>query len=134
MEILYYPDKAKVEKTMEDDDPLLVLISFDGRKLLISGIDDALDHVLLLKKLGFRETDIDSYFRVVVNKEGADWTFVCPSNYKGIHNKKLRIETYYADGFEVIRRALDKIGYQVEITIPKRYRRHIDIMRNSYKE
>ncbi|MGB9612930.1 MAG: hypothetical protein ACPL4K_01965, partial [Candidatus Margulisiibacteriota bacterium] len=79
MEILYYPDKAKVEKTMEDDDPLLVLISFDGRKLLISGIDDALDHVLLLKKLGFRETDIDSYFRVVVSKEGADWTFVCPS-------------------------------------------------------
>lgn len=131
MKITYYPDKEKVDKAMQDDDPLLMLVSFDKERLLISNIDDALDHVVLLKKLGFRETDIDSYYRVIANKEGADWTFVCPSNYKGITNKKQRIETYYADGFEAIRKALDAIGYKVEITVPKRYRRHIDIMGNN---
>lgn len=116
---------------MRDDDPLLMLVSFDGKRILISNIDDALDHVVLLKKLGFRETDIDSYFRVIANKEGTDWTSVCPSNYREISDKKQRIETYYADGFEAIRKALDAIRYKVEITIPKRFRRHIDLMRNS---
>jgi hypothetical protein len=132
MEILYYPNKGKVEQAIEDDDPLLMLVSFDGKKLLISNIDDALEHVILLRKLGFQETEIDSYFRVISNKEGADWTFVCPANYKGITNKKQRIETYYADGFDAIRKALDVIGYEVEITVPKRYRRHIDIMGNNF--
>jgi len=131
METKYYPNKEKVEQAMQDDDPLLMLVSFDGQKVLLSNIDDALDHVVLLKKLGSRETDIDSYFRVIANKEGADWTFVCPSNYKGITNKKQRIETYWADGFNIIRQALDAIGYKVEITIPKRYRRPIKIMGNS---
>lgn len=128
MESLYYPDKKTVDEAMKNDDPLLILVSFDANRLLISNIDDALEHTILLKKLGFKETEIDAYFRIIANKEGADWTFVCPSNYKGITNKKQRIETFYADGFLAIRKGLDAINYQVEITIPKRYRRHVDIM------
>ena len=128
MKIKYYPNKATVSRAIKTDDPLLMLVSFDGKNLLVSNIDDAFEHVILLKKLRFRETDIDSYFRVIANKEGADWTFVCPSDYKGITDKKQRIETFYSDGFSIIRKALDAIGYNVDINIPTRYRRHIDIM------
>lgn len=128
MESLYYPDKKTVDEAMNNDDPLLILVSFDANRLLISNIDDAFEHTILLKKLGFKETEIDAYFRIIANKEGADWTFVCPSNYKGITNKKQRIETFYADGFSIIQKALDAISYKVEINIPKRYRRHVDIM------
>ncbi len=130
MESIYYPDKAKVLQSMKDDDPILLLISFDGKRALLSNIDDAMEHIILLKKLGFKETDIDSYFRVIVNKSGADWTFVCPSGYKNIPNKKHRIETYYSDGIGIIGKALEEIGYNVEITVPKRYRRHVDLMSN----
>lgn len=128
MEILYYPDEGTVNQAIKNDDPLLVLVSFDEKRILISNIDDAMEHLILLKKLEFKENDIDSYFRIIVNRDGADWTFVCPSNYKGITNKKQRIETYYADGFSTIGKALKAIGYNVNISIPKRYKRHIDIM------
>lgn len=128
MKIEYYPNKKKVEQAKKDDDPLLMLVSFDGKKLLISNIDDAFEHVILLKKLGHKETEIDSYFRAIANKKGADWTFVCPSDYKGITDKRQRIETFYSDGFNVIRKALESIGYNADINIPTRYRRHVDIM------
>lgn len=128
MKITYYPDKKKVNKAMKDDDPLLLLVSFDGKSALVGSVDDALEHNILLKKLNVKEMAIDSYFRVVVNKSGADWTFVCPSDYKNIGNKKQRIETYWTDGHQQISRALIAIGYMVDIVIPKRYRRHLDMI------
>jgi hypothetical protein len=128
MKLTYYPDKKKVNKAMKDDDPLLLLVSFDGKSALIGSVDDALEHNVLLKKLNKKETAIDSYFRVVVNKSGADWTFVCPSDYKNIRDKKQRIETYWTDGHQHISRALIAIGYMVDLVIPKRDRRHLDMM------
>ena len=128
MKITYYPNKKKVSKAMKDDDPLLLLVSFDGKSVLIGSVDDALEHNVLLKKINKKETAIDSYFRVVVNKSGADWTFVCPSDYKNIGNKKQRIETYWIDGHQCISKALIAIGYMVDLVIPKRYRRHLDMI------
>ena len=128
MRIKYYPNRRKVGQAMADDDPLLLLVSFSGKNIIVSNIDDAMEHVILLKKVGRRETEIGSYFRVIANKDGADWTFVCPSDYKGIADKQRRIETYYTDGFDIIGKALKAIGYKVGINVPKRYRRHIDIM------
>ena len=58
----------------------------------------------------------------------ADWTFVCPSNYRGIPDKQRRIAEFYKDGFWCISQALAEIGYFVELRIPKRYRRHFDSM------
>ena len=98
MKIKYYPNKRKVSQAITDDDPLLMLVSFSSKDIIVSNIDDAMEHVILLKKVGRRETEIDSYFRVIANKDGADWTFVCPSDYKGIADKQRRMETYYADG------------------------------------
>ncbi len=124
----YYPDQETVEEAMQVNDPLLMLVSYDGSEVLLSNIDDAFEHIILLRKMGYRETDIDKFFRVVVNQEGADWTFVCPNEYKGIEEKNKRIETFYNDGIIKIEEAITSIGYQAKINIPKRYRRHFNML------
>ncbi|MCX7748845.1 MAG: hypothetical protein N2645_18445 [Clostridia bacterium] len=128
MNIEYYPDKTTVDAAQQVDDPLLILVSYDKRRILISNIDDAFEHHILLKKLGYSELDIDKYYRVIVNQDGADWTFVCPSDYKGIKDKDLRIKEFYNDGIDAISKAIQFIGYESNINIPKRYRRHFNML------
>ena len=103
-------------------------ISFDGKTAIMSQIDEAMEHHILLMKTGYKDTDIDKFFRIVLDKSGADWTFVCPPDYKGIQFKDKRIEAFYKDGFAVISDFLHSIGYPVGIDIPKRYRRHLDVL------
>ena len=129
MIIKYYPDETRVKEAMQADDPLLMLVSYDGSEVLLSNIDDAFEHLILLKKLDYKETEIDRFFRLVLNREGADWTFVCPSNYKGISSKEKRIETFYEDGITQISIAIETVGYNVEIQIPQRYRRHFNMLK-----
>ncbi len=128
MNIIYYPDENSVSAAMKQDEPLLVLVSFDGRQLIVSQIDDAVEHHILLRKSGFSDTDIDKYFRLVVDHEGADWTFVCPSTYNCITRKEKQIESFFKDGMSIIPKALQQLGYDVPIEIPKRYKRHFDMM------
>ena len=128
MNITYYPDGETVKTAMEQDEPLLVLISFDGEQVIASQIDDAVEHHILLRKVDLPDTDIDKYFRIVLDRSGADWTFVCPPDYSGITRKDKRIERFFKDGMTVIPKALNEIGYDVEVEIPKRYRRHFDMM------
>jgi hypothetical protein len=124
MKIIYYPNKEIVDKAIQADDPLLMLIDYGGAEVLAANIDDAFEHSILLKKYGRRETDIDAYFRVVLNRKGADWTFVSPNDYKGIPDRQKRIETFYNDGIIAISNAVKLLGYTVDINIPERYRRH----------
>lgn len=126
MEIKYYPDKPTVQKAMDNDDPLLMMVKFDGSEILLSNIDDAMEHVVLLRKLNYNELNIDSFFRIIVNKQGADWTFVCPSDYKGIKDRNRRIENFYNDGIDAISKAVRLIGYESPINVPDRYRRHFN--------
>ena len=35
--------------------------------------------------------DIDKYFRLVLDDTEADWTFVCPPDYRSIPGKRRRI-------------------------------------------
>lgn len=128
MTIIKYPTEKAVEQAMQADEPMLAVISFDGKTAVISQIDDAVEHHILLMKAGFKSTDIDKFFRIVLDKDGADWTFVCPPDYKGIKYKSRRIEEFYKDGFSVISEFLKNIGYFVSIDIPKRYRRHLIAM------
>lgn len=128
MNIIYYPDKDNVTSAMEQDEPILVLISYDGETLITSQIDEAVEHHILLRKVDIPDTDIDKYFRLVVDRSGADWTFVCPSNYSSVTRKDKKIEGYFKDGMRIIPAALKAIGYDVPVNIPKRYRRHFDIM------
>ncbi|MBQ9898657.1 MAG: hypothetical protein IJM44_04275 [Ruminococcus sp.] len=134
MNIIQYPSAEAVIKAMAADEPLLVLIAFDGSTAIISQIDEAVEHHILLMKTGFKDTDIDKFFRIVLDRSGADWTFVCPPDYKNIPFKDKRIEAFYKDGFAVISDFLHSIGYLVGINIPKRYRRHLDVLSgDSYK-
>ena len=128
MNIIYYPDKDNVTAAIEQDEPLLVLISFDGETLITSQIDEAVEHHILLRKVDLPDTDIDKYFRLVVDHSGADWTFVCPPDYSSITRKDKRIEQFFKDGMTIIPKALKEFGYDVPVEIPKRYRRHFDMM------
>lgn len=123
MEIIYYPDENDFRAAADRDEPLLVLVSYDGSRVIACQIDEAVEHHILLKKAGFPDTDIDKYFRLVVDREGADWTFVCPENYSSITRKDKKIEGFFKDGMRIIPEALKQIGYDVPIEIPKRYRR-----------
>ncbi len=128
MNIIYYPDEESVKSASEQDEPLLVLISFNGETIIASQIDEAVEHHILLLKAGFSDRDIDKYFRLVVDRSGADWTFVCPTDYSSITRKDKRIEGFFKDGMKIIPSALKRLGYDVPVEIPKRYRRHFDIM------
>ncbi|MCI8387290.1 MAG: hypothetical protein HFE63_02345 [Clostridiales bacterium] len=126
MNIIKYPDTEAVNTAIKNGDPLLMLVSFDSSEIIISGIDDTVEHWVLLSQTGHDPSDIDKYFRVVVNRDGADWTFVCPPAYKNIVDRQRRLKAFYKDGFDAISDALLEIGFMVGINIPTRYRRHWD--------
>ena len=128
MNYLYYPDADAVRQAMQADEPLLAAIRFDGTTVAIASVDDAVEHHVLLEKVGLRSTDIDKFFRIVFDRSGADWTFVCPPDYKSIPFKERRIEAFYKDGFAEIAAFLHSVGYIVGINIPKRYRRHLEMI------
>ncbi|WP_295084185.1 hypothetical protein [Ruminococcus sp.] len=128
MNLIKYPSDEAVSKAMAADEPLLILISFDGKTAIMSQIDEAVEHHILLMEVGFKDTDIDKFFRIILDRSGADWTFVCPPDYKNIPFKDKRIEAFYKDGFSVISDFLHSIGYLVGINIPKRYRRHLNTL------
>lgn len=128
MNINKYPSAEDVNKAISDKEPLLVLISFDGKNVIMSHIDEAMEHHILLEKVGIDSRRIDSYFRIVLDDEGADWTFICPTDYKNIEDKQRRITAFYKDGFAAISGVLSELGFMVGINIPKRYRRHFDYM------
>lgn len=130
MEFVKFPDEKAVEMAMKNDEPLLVLVSLDGKTVIMSHIDEEIEHHILLVKAGFSDKDIDKYFRIVLDKNGADWTFVCPPDYKGISDKTRRIKQFYKDGFATLSDVLNEINYMVGINIPRRYRRHFDEMTN----
>ena len=127
MNIIKYPDEQAVNRAIAEGEPLLMLIAFDGETIIASQIDEAVEHHILLTKVGYKSTDIDRYFRIPVDDEIADWTFVCPIDYKGITDKVKRIAEFYKDGFREISAALQTLGLYVGINIPKRYRRHFDM-------
>lgn len=128
MQIIKYPTEQAVSDAITHREPMLVLISFDGETVIMSHIDEAVEHHILLLKAGFKDTDIDKYFRIVLDEDGADWTFVCPTDYKHITDKTRRIGEFYKDGFNIISSALLELGTPVGINIPKRYRRHFDML------
>lgn len=128
MQIIKYPSKRDVNNAISHKEPLLVLISFDGKTVIMSHIDEAVEHHILLLKAGFSDRDIDKYFRLVLDDESADWTFVCPPDYKNISDKTRRIKQFYKDGFAVISDVLQELGFMVGINIPRRYRRHFDML------
>lgn len=117
-----------VDNAIKKNEPLMAVIAFDGKEAFVSHIDDGVEHHILLQKAGIGSNAIDKYFRIIFDKDGADWTFVCPPDYCNIKDRTRRISQFYKDGFTYISEFLCKFGYLVEIKIPHRYRRHLDAL------
>lgn len=128
MDIIKYNDVLSVEEAIKQDEPLMAVISFDGEEAVVSHIDEAMEHHILLEKAGLDSRNIDKYFRIIFDKEGCDWTFICPSDYRNIKDRQKRIMAFYKDGFTAIADFLSQMGYFVDIKIPQRYRRHFQAM------
>ena len=125
MKMLYrkYPDDETVNNYIAVKEPLLIAISFDEETVLMSLLDDSFEHHILLQHFGLDPRDIDKYWRIAVDDESADWTFVCPRDYRNIKDRRKRITAFYNDGITAISRVLSDIGYFSDIRIPRRYRR-----------
>lgn len=115
----------------DENEPMMALIAYDESEALVSLLDDGFEHHILLSKIKGNDRDLDKYYRIIFDKDGADWTFVCPLNYCNISNKEKRIDQFYKDGYRIISSFLEQINCNVEINIPKRYRRHIDYLSNN---
>lgn len=112
-------------------EPLMALVSIDGQRAYVSLLDDGIEHSVLLRKMVGTEADIEKYYRVIIDSDGADWTFICPPGYKGIPNKEYRIKTFYEDGYRTLCEFMAELGYPQDIVIPKRYQRHLDYLTNN---
>lgn len=130
MNIIYFPDKKHVEDSLQVNDPILILIKHDQSEIITANVDDCGEHYILLAKAGRSMNDIDKYFRVIASGDGADWTFVCPSDYKGIPNRDFRIKQFYNDGTDAIVKVLKEFNLPEMLNIPKRYQRHLDIFKD----
>ena len=112
-------------------EPLIAAISYDESRAIIGLLDEGVEHSVMLRKVLGTDKDIDKYYRIIFDTDGADWTFVCPVNYMDITNKEKRIERFYNDGYKTICKFLKEIGYPEIVEIPKRYRRHYNYLLNS---
>ncbi len=132
MEIIKYygTDTERKDFIKHDNEPLMAVIAHDGTLAVVSLLDEGCEHHILLAK-ALDKHNIDEYFRIIFDNEGADWTFVCPPDYKSITNKEHRITQFFNDGVDMITAFLKNIGYDVPINIPKRYRRHMDYLQNT---
>lgn len=121
-----YPDDKTVDEAIAKKEPLIIAISFDEETALMSWLDDSFEHHILLQHFGINPTHIDKYWRIVVDDETAEWTFVCPHDYKNIKDRQKRITAFYNDGITAISKVISDLGYFADIRIPRRYRRHFD--------
>lgn len=134
MKTIYVPDRETVAARLGTDEMFILAVTYDGETAALAPIDEAPEHYILLNKAGIGEAELDGFFRVVFDDKAAEWTFVCPPGYAQIPDKQKRIAQFYKDGFRVISHALSDMGYMVDLTIPRRYRRHFDIMSGNISE
>ncbi len=132
--MIYVPDKETVTSRFGTGEMFILAITYDEETAAIAPIDEAPEHYILLNKAGIGEAKLDRCFRVVFDRESAEWTFVCPSDYAHITDEQKRIAQFYKDGFRAISHVLSDFGYMVDLTIPRRYRRHFDIMSGKINE
>lgn len=67
MEYRKYPDVKTVDEYISRKEPLIIAIPFDDTKpTLMSNVEDAFEHHILLAQFDIRQTDIDKYFRYKV--------------------------------------------------------------------
>ena len=65
MKYTYIPSEERVREAMQQDEPMLAAITFDGEQAILSPIDDSMEHHIMLMNAGKKSTDIDQYFRII---------------------------------------------------------------------
>ncbi|MBQ8961852.1 MAG: hypothetical protein IJ071_11680 [Ruminococcus sp.] len=123
MDISKYPSKVAVDKAMEEDRPLMAVLSFDGMSAFVCRKGDAADHTGLLAIMGRLSSEENSFFKICFTKDHAEWLYDCPESYRVIPYADRRRETYFSDGLTVIKDFLGAVGYSPRITIPEEHRR-----------
>ena len=48
MQLIYHPTEVDVNDAIKNDQPLLVLISFDGQKVIIGELHESVEHLSLI--------------------------------------------------------------------------------------
>ncbi|WP_105205401.1 hypothetical protein [Neobittarella massiliensis] len=119
---------GNLQGLLSSRNPLLMLISLDGERVILGDLYENEDHGILLAKTGRDHRAVDLYFRLVLDYSGADWVFVCPQDYRGITGENNRIAAFYKDGFSVISHVLADLGYMVGINIPRKYARRLRVL------
>ena len=76
----------------------MAIIAFDESHALVSLLDDGFEHNILLRKMKGTDENLDKYYRIIFDEDGADWTFVCPNDYEKITDKSKRISLFYKNG------------------------------------
>ena len=59
MKYTYVPSEERVREAMQQDEPMLAAITFDGEQAILSPIDDSMEHHIMLMNAGKKSTDID---------------------------------------------------------------------------
>ena len=116
------------EKLKSREETLIVIIPFnyEADYIRVGLIDEYPEHHILMQDVGLHFSDIDKYFRIILDKNSASWACVCPKDYKNIRDEIRRTETYFSDGIQAIGKVLSTIGYPTSINIPDRYMRVIN--------
>ena len=52
MKISKYPSEDAVKAAIQNDDPMLAVIAFDGKSAIVSPLDDAVEHCTVVVVLG----------------------------------------------------------------------------------
>ena len=72
MEIIQYNKYSNVETAVNNNEPLMAVIAFDGSKAYVCHLDDGMEHHILLMKEGYSGTEIVQFFRIIFDKDSAD--------------------------------------------------------------
>lgn len=54
-------------------EPLIAAISMDETHAVVGLLDDGFEHNVLLRKVLNSDKDLDKYFRIIFDTDGADW-------------------------------------------------------------
>ncbi|MCL2689847.1 MAG: hypothetical protein FWE57_08395 [Chitinispirillia bacterium] len=96
MNIHKFAEHEDLDAALQKGEPILAAISFDGKDAYMGHIDECMEHHILFAKSGLSAGDIDKYYRIVFDSDGAISAF------------------------------LAELGLLIDIKIPKRYRRHLN--------
>ena len=117
MNIIRYPSAEAVNNAVAEDSPLLAAVFADESAAVVCPLEEAGEHSILLMNAGYDYSDSEKCFRLVFDTQAANWSFICPKEYKGISDRQEALSAFYRDGLRIIPEFLTLMGYFTQIKI-----------------